>query len=379
MSESLVRSSVDGQSITLTVDGRLQRALFAFIKQTAAERGFDGGAGVIMDVRSGAVLALTSFPEYDPNILSQGQDRERIAFYSTSDRTPFLNRAVSGLYTPGSTVKPFIALGALAEGVVTPHTNILSTGAITVPNPYDPEHPSVFTDWKAHGYVDMEEALAVSSNVYFYAVGGGYRDQKGIGIKNIEHYARMFKLDAPTTLGIAPEQPGIIPTPEWKAETFDGEIWRLGDTYNTAIGQYGFQLTPLQLVRGIAAIANGGTLVEPYIKNEARVKLKRPGVAIAREHLQTVRRGMRRAVTDGTAQGLSVPYVSVAAKTGTAEVGISKKEVNSWVVGFFPFHNPRYAFGIVMERGPRENTIGGLFVMRQMLDWMNSQAPEYIK
>jgi penicillin-binding protein 2 len=374
--ESIVARPHDGDNLTLSIDSRIQEALFKYIKSTAQDRGFLGGAGVIMDVNTGEIVALTSYPEYSPHILTQGTDSAQIAAYSKDSSNPFLDRAVGGLYTPGSIVKPFVAIGALMEGVVTPDTQILSTGSISVPNPYAPGVFSVFNDWKAHGWVNVRQALAVSSDVYFYEVGGGFQGQKGIGIANIEKYIRMFGIGSPTDIALPGEATGTIPNPAWKKEVF-GEDWLLGDTYHTAIGQYGFQTTPIQMVRAVAAIANGGTLLVPEIMHSA--ESARTNVSVPENTLQVVREGMRQSVTAGTAAGLNVPYLAVASKTGTAEVGLTKQKLNSWATGFFPYDHPRYAFAVVMERGPHENTIGGVFVMRQLFDWMSIYAPEYFE
>jgi len=378
-SESIIKQPVDGKDFSLFIDADVNGALYGFIESLAVDRGFSGGAGVIMDVEEGSVLSLVSFPEYSSTVLSEGDNGHLIASYQKDNRKPFLNRAVSGLYTPGSIVKPFVAIGALNENVITPDKKILSTGSISVPNPYFPEIRSIFTDWKPHGLVDMKDALAVSSNVYFYEVAGGYEDQKGIGILNIEKYAKMFGLGEITGIDMLGETKGVIPNPDWKKEHFDGEPWRLGDTYNTAIGQYGFQVTPIQMVRAIAAIANNGKLVVPHIvKNNNATSMQIQIEGIKKENFDVVKEGMRQAVVSGTAQGLNIPQVLVAAKTGTAEIGITKKKVNSWVVGFFPYENPRFAFVVVMEKGPRKNTVGGLFVMRQLLEWMAVNRPEYL-
>ncbi len=374
--ESIVAQPYDGENITLAIDSRIQEQLYKNIATTARDRGFLGGGGVIIDVNTGEIIALTSYPEYSPKILTEGSDNAKISSYSSDSSNPFLDRAVAGLYTPGSIVKPFVAVGALMEGVIFPGTKILSTGSISVPNPYVPGVFSVFKDWKAHGWVDMRDALAVSSDVYFYEVGGGFEDQKGIGIANIEKYSRMFGLGELTGVSLPGEKKGVIPNPEWKQEVF-GEDWRLGDTYITAIGQYGFQSTPIQMARADAAIANGGTLYIPQIIHNA--ESARDAVPVPDTILQIVREGMRQAVTAGTAKGLDVSYVDMAAKTGTAEVGLSKQQLNSWATGFFPYEHPRYAFAIVMERGPHENTIGGVYVMRQLLDWMSYNTPEYFK
>src|SRR3990167_8626475 len=142
----------------------------------------DSGAGVIMDIKTGEIIALSSYPSFDPEIVSSGESHDAIALLLSDPRSPFLDRAIAGLYATGSVVKPFIAVAALQEKIITPEKKILSTGSISVPNPYYPDKPSIFKDWKAHGWVDMREALSVSSDVYFYEIGGGFENQKGLGI-----------------------------------------------------------------------------------------------------------------------------------------------------------------------------------------------------
>lgn len=378
-SASVIAPPVDGENVTLALDLRVQSALYGILGSFARERGFEGGGGVIMDTKTGEILALTSFPEYSPEILSRGDDAAAIRAFVGDSRKPFLNRVTSGLYAPGSTVKPFVALGALHEQVINPLKKILSTGSISIPNPYYPEIVSVFRDWKAHGWVDMRAALAVSSDVYFYEIGGGFEDQRGIGIYNIQKYAKLFGLAEPTGIDMPGEAGGVIPGPEWKAETFKGDPWRVGDTYNTAIGQYGFQITPLQLARAIAAIAEGGTLVRPRMVLGAPPEREQLSLSIDPEYYRIVREGMRQAVTNGTAAALSGAAVPIAAKTGTAELGVSKRFVNSWITGFFPYENPRFAFTLVLERGPRENLVGAPAAMRQLFDWMAAHTPEYLE
>lgn len=379
-SESVLKLPKDGANATLTIDARLQKKLYEFIADLAKERGFQGGAAVIMDVETGELLSLVSFPEFDSQVLTDGSDASAIEKAILDPEKPFLNRATDGLYTPGSIVKPFIALAALEEEVITPEKEIVSTGSISVPNPFDPEKASVFKDWKAHGAVDMRKALAVSSDVYFYIIGGGFEGQKGLGIARIEKYMRLFGFGEEPPGGNFFGGAGVIPTPEWKRENFNGDAWRLGNTYHTAIGQYGFQVTPLQVVRAIAAIANGGKLMEPRIVEEKETPPSYSVLPIKTSSFSVVREGMSDAVTKGgTASGLLLPGVRVAAKTGTAELGVSKKLVHSWVAGFFPDDRPRYAFAIIMEKGPRENTIGATFVARRFFEWMSVYAPEYLK
>jgi len=375
-SQNVVRPPIDGESITLTIDSRLQDKIYRIMATTSADYGFTGGTVAIMDVRNGDLLSLVSFPEFDSTKLAEG-DREAIREYQNDSKTPFLNRAVSGLFTPGSIMKLIVAMGALSEGIIDPQKKIESTGSISIPNPYFPDKPTVFKDWKAHGWVDMRHALAVSSDVYFYAIGGGFEDQRGIGIANVEKYIRMFGLGEKTGINLSQETEGIIPNPEWKEKIFNGDIWRVGDTYNTSIGQYGLQFTPIQIVRYVAAIANGGILVTPSLVHDDENPTKK--IPLKKEHFDIVREGMRLAVTEGTAAGIHVPYVAVAGKTGTAQIGTTKQLVNSWSVGFFPYDNPTYAFVVLMERGAQSNTIGATYVMRQLLDWMNANTPEYLQ
>lgn len=377
VSEGWVEYPESGRALTLTIDTRLNEALHGFIADLAEDVPFRGGAGVLMDVETGEILALTSVPEYDPTALVRGEVA-RIASYAADERTPYLNRVFAGQYTPGSIIKPFIASAALAEGVVDPSRSFLSTGVLRLANPYHEGQYTAFTDWRAHGLVDLTRALAVSSNVYFYYVGGGFGEQEGLGITRIEEYMRLFGFGRPTGIALAGEANGVVPSPAWKAETFPQDPdWRIGNTYHTAIGQYGFQVTPLQAVRAVAAIANDGTLLTPRIETE-HTQYGARELGLSHEHLGAVRAGMRAAVVDGTARGLSVPYVNVAGKTGTAELGYEKEFVHSWVVGFYPYENPKYAFAVLMERGPRTNLIGGTYVMRQFFDWMHKETPEYV-
>ncbi len=375
-SESVIRSPQSGTNIYTSVDVRLSNKLYQFMDKLAEDSGFLGGAAVIMDVKNGEIVALTSFPEYSSEDITAGGVKV-VREYISDKRKPFLNRVVSGLYTPGSIIKPFIAIGALEEGVITPEKKILSTGSLSIPNPYFPDKASVFKDWRRQGFVDMRKALAVSSNVYFYEIGGGYKDQEGLGIARIEKYVRLFGFGKKTEISVLGEKVGTIPNPAWKSRMFKDGVWRVGDTYHTAIGQYGFQVTPIQTVRAIAAIANDGFLLTPSLIRGSRPVWRK--LQVAQENFSVVKEGMRMAVTEGTAKGLLIPQVKIAAKTGTAELGISKKFVNSWVIGFFPYEKPRYAFAVLMEHGPRKNMIGGLYVMRQLFEWMSINTPEYIK
>jgi len=379
-SENIVDAPRQGADLTTTIDSRMQTELFTLIKNLSEARNFTGGSGVIMNAQNGEIITTTSFPEYDSEILSLGKDATVINGYFTDKRKVFLDRDISGLYTPGSIVKPFFALGALNEKVIDPNTKILSTGSISIPNPYFPGENSVFKDWRVNGWVNMAQAIAVSCDVYFYEIGGGYQNQKGLGIANLEKYAELFGFGDPTGIDLPGEKEGIIPSPEWKILNFKGDPWRVGDTYHTAIGQYGFQVTPIEMVRAVGAIANDGKLLTPHlVLNDTAKENQITTLNLNKSYFDTVQEGMREAVTTGTATSLNVPYVELAAKTGTAQLGVAKNKVNSWVIGFFPYENPKYAFAIMMEAGPNTNNIGASSVMRELLDWMSVNTPEYFK
>ncbi|HVV15409.1 MAG TPA: penicillin-binding transpeptidase domain-containing protein [Candidatus Paceibacterota bacterium] len=375
VSQSIKVEPVPGARVSLSLDAEVTQGLYDAIANVADQSGFQGGSGVIMDVRTGELLAMTSYPEYSMQALSRG-DQASLAALNADKRQPFLNRAVNGLYAPGSIVKPFMGVAALEEGIIDEHKEILSTGSISIPNPYNPDLPSVFKDWRVNGLTDVRRAIAVSSDIYFYEVGGGYKDQPGLGIDRIDKYLRIFGFGAPTGIEGFKEPAGNIPTPAWKEATFDGDPWRLGDTYHTAIGQYGTQVTPLQAVRAVAALANDGALLTPTLLMGTTPEKTLLGLPL--HPLEVAREGMRMGVTDGIATAVNVPYVAVAAKTGTAQIGVKNEFLNSWMVGFFPYEHPRFAYAIVLERGPAGTLIGASAATRAFLDWMHANAPEYL-
>jgi penicillin-binding protein 2 len=378
LSYNTIRPPQQGESVTLSIDARVQSALYRNIRDIAERVGFTGGAGVIMDIHTGELLALTSFPEYDSQIMSDKTDTPAVRAMLNDSRLPFLDRAVDGQYTPGSIIKPYMALAALNEKVIEPSTVITTTGSISIPNPYDKTKSTIFRDWKSHGPVDMKRAIAASSDVYFYIVGGGYKDQKGLGTARIDSYLSKFGFGQPIAISFVRGKSGVIPTPTWKKKTFDEE-WYLGDTYNTSIGQYGFLVTPVQMVRAVASIANGGEILTPSIEKTHTPHVESV-VDIPEKYFKIVREGMRMGVMPGgTGVALNVPYVNIASKSGTAELGVAKDKVNSWITGFWPYENPRYAFAVMLEKGSVHNLIGAAAATRQQLDWMHDNTPEYFE
>lgn len=376
-SEGRVTPAENGKNLKLSIDARAQTAFYHAISQLSDRIPFQGGSGILMDVETGEIRALVSYPEYDPNVLSSGGPSDVIARYATDSRQPYLDRAVSGLYTPGSIVKPIEAAGALTDGVIVPETTVYSSGQISIPNPYDPEHPSIFKDWKALGAMDTRHAIAWSSDVFFYSVGGGYGPVKGLGIERLKYWFETFGFTKPTGIELSREASGFIPDPAWKQKTYN-EPWRLGDTYHTAIGQYAMQITPIEAARAIAAVANGGKLIKPTILADQLPSGE--SIAVSPAALQVAREGMRLGATEGTSLGLNdLGFVHVAGKTGTAQLGFHNEWYNSWAVGFFPYEHPKYVYVVVMEKGPAGNLTGGIYAVHQALSELHASAPEYFE
>ncbi|MEN9561363.1 MAG: hypothetical protein RIQ56_636 [Candidatus Parcubacteria bacterium] len=378
---NIVSPPENGRDVRLSIDADVQSKLYTVLSEHARKQGFVGGASAIMNVETGELLALTSFPEYDNQAFTDG-DMNRVAAANTDDRIPLLNRAISGLYAPGSIVKPLFAAAALHEKVISPDKVIVSTGAITIPNPYDPEKPTVFKDWTVHGPVDMRTAIAVSSDEYFYTIGGGYGAQKGLGIERLDNYARMFGLAATSGIALFGEEDGNIPTPEWKEKVFGADDpWRIGNTYHTAIGQYGFQVTPLQALRFTAALANGGKMLIPHLTASSTPEYTQ--LPFTNEELEIVKDGMRLAVTssrtDATVKSLYIAGIQIAGKSGTAQIGTHNQYMNSWVVGFWPAENPRFAFATVLEKAKAGTLSGAAPGMVPFFTWLVEHHPEYLR
>jgi penicillin-binding protein 2 len=375
--EHVVEPPVPGKELTLSIDAELSEAMYDIIATSTVQAGFRSGAAAIMDVHTGEIIAMTSYPSYDPEVMADGDDVALIEQYNKDERFPFLNKVLAGLYAPGSIVKPFMAYAALQEHIIDPAKIIVSTGEIVIPNPYDPDNPSRFTDWRAHGAMNMREAIAFSSNVYFYYISGGFGDQKGMGINTMKRYMDLFGFGKKTGVALANEQEGIVPSPEWKEEVF-GEEWRLGNTYHTSIGQFGWQVTPLQMLVAYGALANGGKFFVPHlVKGETPVYREEK---LDPESLKIIHEGMRMTTNypGGTARALERKDVAIAAKSGTAELGVGNAYVNSWAAGFFPYEEPKYAFILMMDKAPRSNALGGTRVMGDIVEWMSVHTPEYL-
>ena len=371
ISQNTVDLPENGKDLYLTIDYNLQKNLFDTFKKAGQESNYNGGVALIADAKDGSILSAVTYPDFDSNVMLDGSDSEKISKYINDKRSVFLNRYVDGLYAPGSIVKPMFALAALNEGIVTPSEKILSTGKLVVPNPYNPGNDSVFKDWKAHGYTNVREAIAVSSDVYFYTIGGGVPGKKGLGISKLDEYAKYFGLDDIYKDNFFETKPSIIPTPEWKLKVFDGDVWRLGDTYHSSIGQYGFSVSPIQVLGMTMILANDGKDIPEFkIDKDAETKYIKIADKLKKvnpDFYKEISEGMRLTVTAGTAQALEFPGVKMAGKTGTAQTGNRNQFINSWFIGFWPYTDPKYVIVYMLEKGPSTNTHGAAYYLRDFM------------
>ncbi len=385
VSNDIVKEPVSGNNIVLNIDADLQTQLYNSLEKSIKSIGSKKGAAVAMDPRTGAVLAMVSYPSYDNNLFSKGISLNDYNKIQNDPDRPLFNRAIAAQYPTGSTIKPFEASGALQEKLISPLKKINDPGYIVVYSQNDPSVSYRFGGVTPHGMVDMREAIAVSSNIYFYTVGGGYGDQQGLGPARIKKYLELFGWGEKTGVDMPGEFSGFIPTPEWKKQT-KKEPWWNGDTYNLSIGQSDLMVTPLQVAAAYCAIANNGTLYRPQIVQKvidtssgspSILKEFKPEVIrsnfIDDENLQIVREGMRMAVTkaDGSAHYLSSLPVSVASKTGTAEIGV-EGHYNTWTSAFAPYDDPEIVITVTIERvsGLRSATLP---VAHDVLNWYFSR------
>lgn len=371
----VVEAPLAGAPLRTTIDAGLQREFYRRMVRTLEALGRDAGVGIALRIKTGEVLALISVPSFDNNaFVARSRSSERAALL-TDPRRPLFNRAIAGRYTPGSTIKPLHALAALRERVVTPADEIYSAGKIEVPNPYDPEQPSIFKDWKAHGAVDVRAALARSSNIYFYGVGGGFPaevpDQpyrRGLGIERLRLYWERFGLGKKTGVDLPAEESGFLPAAGEKQER-TGTIWRLGDTYNVSIGQGDLLLTPLQLISAVAAIGNNGRMMQPYLVPRDGVPKVTADYSDWASELAEVRAGLEDAVAKsyGTAHTLAGLPLTLAGKTGSAQIENNQK-TNAFFVGYAPADDPEIAILVLIENA-REGSLNAVPLAGEMLWW----------
>lgn len=349
------RPTEPGQDIKLTIDYGLQKQLADSLRQQMNKAGVDSGAGVILDPRTGDVLAMVSLPSYDNNKFAKGiESQEYQRLINHPDQLMF-NRAAAGGYPSGSIIKPISLMGALDTNTVTEDTVINDTGSLVVRSQYDPSATFTFMGWEPEGLgpMDARRAIAMSSNIYFYKVAGGHRDFEGMGIDNLVKYYKKFGLGSQTGIDLPEETAGRVPTPEWKKEQ-TGEEWYVGDTYNLGIGQGDLLVSPLQMARAHAAIANNGKLFRPNLMsgNEPEVTSK---LNIKNHYFRVVQEGMRQTVSGG---GTTSPATfadvgaPVAGKSGTAETDPGgNRDPHAWYSAYAPYDDPQLQGVVLLEEG----------------------------
>ncbi len=337
-----MREDVPGAPLRLTINAPLQ--------DYAARRiGPESGAVVVMDCHTGDILAMASMPSYDPNNFSDGIGRIEWKMLSDDDHVPLRNKVLRGLYPPGSTVKPMVALSFLEAGL-DPEASVGCSGGLQVGN-------RVFHCWnrRGHGSVNMAKAIYQSCDVYFYHFA-----QK-IGMDRIAAMARRLGLGGEFDLPVAGQSYGTVPDPAWKEKKY-GKPWAVYDTVNATIGQGYMLVNPLQQAVMAARIASG-KILQPRLLLDQRMP-DAPSLGFSQEHLDFVHKAMSDVVngpgTAGRAR-LPIPEILLAGKTGTAQVvglNISSGKGGPWkyrdhghFICFAPFDKPRYACAVVIEHG----------------------------
>lgn len=371
-----IKKEIPGQNIITTIDFDLQQKIFQELTGSLKARNLTRGTVIALDPKSGQILSLVNLPSFDNNLFEQSISSGDLNKILENRDQPFFNRAISGQYPPGSTIKPLIGAAALEEKIVTPATTINDPGNIVIVNQYNPSIIYNFPDWKVHGTVNIYSAIAQSCNVYFYTVGGGYGKIEGLGPERIKKYLQLFGLGQALGIDLPGESEGLVPDEEWK-ERVKGEQWYIGDTYHFSIGQGDLLVTPLQMLLAIAAIANQGKLFEPYLvdkiidSDKNIIKVSEPRLIrenfISQESLAVIRKGMREAVVSGSAASLAGLEVKIAGKTGTAQVA-GQKNPNAWFVGFAPYDNPQMVLVVLVENGGEGSTVA-VPIAREILSW----------
>ena len=347
------RSPMVGASLRLSLDADAQQVAEDGLRQALAGHPNRTGAAVVMDVDDGSIVVMASKPSFDPNDWVGRMSPQLWQRLSQDPRKPMLNKATAGGYPPASTFKMVSMAAALDLGKATPHTRYHCAGQIT-------EGPRRFKCWKpkGHGTLDFRQALANSCDVYFYELVR----KAGLSVRDLDEYARMFGLGEKTRIDLPKEISGLVPNEQYKQQGYN-ERWWTGDSLNMVIGQGWTTVTPLQMVRVCAAVANGGFLLRPHLVNRIEwpehfgfsgptvlTRVVDRVLPVRPETLQIVREGMRLAVVHGTGGELRNLPVEVAGKTGSAE-HLSNRPPHAWFVCFAPYEKPKYAVVVFVAEG----------------------------
>jgi penicillin-binding protein 2 len=349
--------TISGESIKISIDSEMQKKLTEVLNAGINRNNADGGSAIIMDVTNGEILSLVSLPTFNSNDLVMGLSLNEYLSLSNDPALPLYNRSISMTQPPGSTFKVIVGAAGLEEGVINTSTILESEGCMDLGAGYE----FCEVGKRAWGRLNIYDAFERSSNIFFAKTLMKY------GIDKLGEYTNDFGLSQKTGIDLIGEQEGIMASREVK-QNIEGEPWYLGDTCNTAIGQSLTKVSPIQMVSWISAIANGGTVYKPHLaisvidENGEESLVFEPEIShelsIDEANLKIVREGMYRVVNGswGSAWPLRGFKSNPAAKTGSAEAlrkvnGVFEYQGHSWVTGFYPYENPRYAFVVYMEFG----------------------------
>jgi len=344
---------VPGNSLQLTLDWNLQQAtenaMAAQLRTIAKLTGRAlAGSVIVEDPNNGEILALVSQPNFNPNDFAAGIPEKKYAQYLSDPLHPLFDRVISGAYPTGSTFKMIVSSAVLASGLMGSTSTRYCGGAYDL-------NGFIFNDDRAggHGTLDIPTAVAQSCDVFFYQVGNQ------LGIERLDRNAQAFGIGWRTGIDLPGETQGTLPSPRWTQKVYKDQ-WYAGDTVNMAVGQGFLEASPVQMLRVVAAVANGGSLYAPHFVRavlDARGRVRKSSaqnyqgqVPVPAADLQIVRRGMLGAIESdyGTAHNVMIPGYHFAGKTGTAEIGIRGK-YDAWFIAFAPADNPRVAVAVAIE------------------------------
>ena len=368
--EYITQEAVTGSDVILTIDANLQaateKALANNIKKIASG-GFSkrsdakAGAAVVMNVKTGEILAMASYPDYEPELFVNGISQKKLDEYNKGDN--IFNRAISGVYAPGSTFKMITAIAGLETGVITPTEKINDIGV------YKKAHEPACWIWNSygmsHGWLNVTEAITHSCNYFFYEVG--YRAT----IDNIAKYAKYYGLGEKTNVELPMEEKGIVATRDKAKER--GDEWQIGETLSAAIGQSYNSYTPIQMAKYISMLANGGEPIDVTIVKSINdvngnqvskeditkfvnaklglTKEKKENLNIKKENIDAILKGMKGVTSEegGTAYSTFANFnIELGGKTGSAQTDVQGK-INGWFVGFAPYEEPEIAVVVLVE------------------------------
>lgn len=375
-----------GNNLVLNIDADLSEQIFQSLKKRLNTLHRQKASAVAMNPQTGEILAIMSLPGFDNNKFAEGISTTDYQALTEDKDQPLFNRAVAGTYPSGSVIKPVVALAGLSEKIITENTVIDDKGVIVIHNPYGgPDYEFIGYRRKALGLIDIRKAIALSSDIFFYIISGGYDPVKisGMGINKLAEYYRKFNLGTKLGIDLTAERPGLVPDPEWKREYFGQDNpdsrWYLGDTYHVSIGQGDLLVTPLQVLSWTATIANGGKVMRPQVADQIIGQdgqvIKEHVPEVIREleflpsHIRAIQEGMRLAVTSGTAIALNDVPMQIAAKTGTAQFDAKDStRSHAWFTAYAPYDDPKIAITVMIEDGG-EGGINAVPVVEDALRW----------